>query len=265
MSERVCVTRSWKQARGRAAAPARAAAPPAVFQGTLHLADLTFATPSGPRGVAPADLAVVQQYLGLATVPIGAYASQYGPARLALGPGRLPLAVSVGANGYRDADLQGWVNRLASDAGLGAGAAILVLNPPGVVNEDAREKGGVGVLGYHGLARVPYAFVNLLGSGFTLDDRGDLFAEATSHEVAEMTVDPLANGGEPEVCDGCGTNCQGAGAYRAYFDAQGRYLWSSPAFPPPFAYGFFISAIARPSAAADCPAPAAACDYPPPG
>ncbi|HEV2166696.1 MAG TPA: hypothetical protein VGS23_06975, partial [Thermoplasmata archaeon] len=144
-------------------------------------------------------------------------------------------------------------------------AAILVLNPPGVVNRDAKETGGVGVIGYHGMASVPYSFVNLLGSGFTLDDRSDLFAEAVSHEIAEMTVDPRADDSNPEVCDGCGGNCRGQSAYRVYFDELGRYLGSSTSFPPALAYAFFLSAIAPPSFASDCPAPEAGCAYPPPG
>jgi hypothetical protein len=79
-----------------------------------------------------------------------------------------------------------------------------------------------------------------------------------------MTVDPRADDSNPEVCDGCGTNCLGASAYRAFFDDLGRYLGSVDAFPPAFAYAYFLSAIAKPSAATECPAPASACAYAPP-
>ena len=101
---------------------------------------------------------------------------------------------------------------------------MILLNPPGLTNTDAREQNGTGVLGYHGFAQIPYAFVNLLGTGFQLGDPSDLFAEALSHEIAEMTVDPRADDSNPEVCDGCGTNCNGAGAYRVYFGPTGEYL-----------------------------------------
>ena len=235
-----------------------------MFHGEVYLADLTFQTPGGPITVPREDLAVVRQYVALAAPSIAAYATQYGPASLQLGAATLPLTVQVSAQGYRDADLQGWVDGLVRSAGLPASSAVLVLNPPGVVNGDAQESGGVGVLGYHGKATVPYAFVNLLGTGFSVGDREDLFAEAVSHELAEMTVDPNADGSEPEVCDGCGTNCLGHGAYRLFFDAQGRYLDGGTAFPPAAAFAYFLSAIARPAAAADCPAPASACVYPPP-
>ncbi|HZY93038.1 MAG TPA: hypothetical protein VFG07_09760, partial [Thermoplasmata archaeon] len=116
----------------------------------------------------------------------------------------------------------------------------------------------------HGRANVPYAFVNLLGSGFTLDDAAEAYAEAVSHEIAEMTVDPAADDSNPEVCDGCGTNCLGSAAHRAYFDGSGNYLGGSTAFPPAFPFAFFLSSIAQPAVSADCPAPASGCDYAPP-
>jgi hypothetical protein len=141
---------------------------------------------------------------------------------------------------------------------------VIFLNLPGLSNTDAKERGGVGVLGYHGFAGNPYSFVNLLGSLFELADPSDAFAEALSHAVAEMTVDLAADGSNPEVCDGCGTNCNGVGAYRLYFGPRGEYLGGSAAFPPAFAYTFFISAIATPASAAACPAPESACVYAPP-
>ena len=106
--------------------------------------------------------------------------------------------------------------------------------------------------------------MNVLGTGLTVEDVDDHYAEAVSHELAEMTVDPRADGKNPEVCDGCGTNCRGAQAYRAFFSSEGAYLATTDRFPPPMAYGFFISAIARPPSAADCPPPESACVYPPP-
>ena len=268
MTVRICGTRSWKERRSRALGrpierPGALVSGP-LFSGSVYLANLVFSTKSGPQTVAAADLAVVQRYLERSVGPISAYASQYGPQRLGAGAPLAAKVVPVPSGEYSDADLQGWVNALASEQHLAPSSAVLVLNPPGVVNTDAKESGGVGVLGYHGLANLPYSFVNVLGSRFRLADPSDLFAEAVSHEVAEMTVDPRANDSNPEVCDGCGTNCQGAAAFRAYFDAAGHYLTSATAFPPSFPYDFFVSAIARPSDVNDCPAPASACAYPPP-
>jgi hypothetical protein len=266
---RVCVTRRRKVLRAAAAGRTAALAGPAVagplFQGAVFLADVEFRTKSAPVRIDPSDLAVVEQYLQRVVAPIADYAGQYGPCRLTSG-GVLPtFTTPVLSKGYTDADLQGLIDAIVQANSLDASASVLVLNPIGVENLDAKEHGGVGVLGYHGHASRPYSFVNALGSGFALDDRQDLFAEAVSHEIAEMTVDPLANESNPEVCDGCGTNCQGSTAYRAYFDASGRYLQSANKFPPAFDFAFFLSAVAQPAAAADCPAPAAACAYPPPG
>ncbi len=268
MVRRVCRTRAWKVARsraaGRAAVAPRAAVAGKLFQGTVYLADLAFQRGSAETRIDPADLGTVQQYLARVVGLIAAYASQYGPCSLAVGSPLPTFPVPISGTEYTDADLQGWVNTLVTRNGLPPSAAILVINPVGVVNRDAKESGGVGVLGYHGLASVPYSFVNALGSGFAPDDRADLYAEAVSHEIGEMAVDPRADDSNPEVCDGCGTNCQGSGAFRAYFNAGGTYLGTQTVFPPPFAYAFFLSAIAQPSAATDCPAPAAACAYPPP-
>ena len=212
----------------------------------------------------PADLRTLLAYLSKAVLPIQSYAGQYGPVRLSLGPAALPFKATLGGTTYSDADVQGWVDSLAVSLPSGSAPAVFLVNPPGLTNTDAKENGGVGVLGYHGKARIPYCFINALGTGFTLDDSADLYAEAASHEVAEMAVDPAADDRNPEVCDGCGTNCLGTAAYRSYFGAEGRYVRSANSFPPGFPYGLFVSAIAKPAAATQCPADATSCAYAPP-
>src|SRR2546422_975586 len=87
-------------------------------------------------------------------------------------------------------------------------------------NADRDPSRGIG--GYHGLANVPYCFVNAMGSGFTVADPQSLFALALSHEIAEMVVDPQANLENPEVCDPCGPNCQTP--WIDYFTSGGGYL-----------------------------------------
>lgn len=267
MGSRICSTRRWKLSRARepggGAAPATGVSEP-LFQGRVHLVDATFVDGVTRTSVGPADLAVLRGYLVRAVPMIERYCSQYGPVGLALHPVSLPLQAPISGGLYSDRDLQGWVNELADAPGVDPADAVLLVNPPGLTNTDARESGGVGVLGYHGVARLPYAFVNALGTGFAPGDPTDLYAEAVSHELAELAVDPRADDRNPEVCDGCGTNCQGSAAFRAFFDAQGSYLGSSTAFPPAFPYAYFLSAIARPLSAGDCPAPSSACAYPPP-
>jgi hypothetical protein len=266
-----CVTRAMKDAiAGAPTQPspiARSGAPSLsspLFSGAIYLADLHFDGGGVSWKVSPGDLATVMQYLQLVARPVSRYASQYGPNQWSMSPQLLSLSVAVPGGQYTDAELRGWVDQLVQHSSLPPSSAVFVLNPPGVVNSDAKESGGVGVLGYHGFATVPFSFVNLLGSGFALEDGPGLFAEAVSHELAEMIVDPRADGSNPEVCDGCGTNCLGAGAYRAYFNQMGTYLGASRQFPPGFPYTFFLSAIARPANATACPAPSSGCAYPPP-
>lgn len=233
---------------------------PPLFSGSLFFVAVTYRTSRAELAVAPADLAVAIRYAALAAPPIARYAGQYGAVAVAVAPAQVPFVAPVPDGTFSDADVKGWVDQLAGSGALPAGSAAILLAPPGVENRDAPVSQGV--LGYHGSANRPYAFVNVLGSGFAVDDGADQYALALSHEVAEMAVDPRADGSHPEVCDPCGPNCQNV--IRDYFDAQGGYLGSTKAFPPPYAYAFFLNAIVRPPAATQCPAPPASCSYGPP-
>jgi hypothetical protein len=111
---------------------------------------------------------------------------------------------------------------------------------------------------------VPYCFVNVFGQNLTVQDQQDLYAWQLSHEIAEMTVDPGANQSNPEVCDACGPNCPPD--WRDFFGGPANaYFQTTNAFPPGFAFNFFINAIVRPDSATQCPAPQSACFYAPPG
>jgi hypothetical protein len=232
-----------------------------LFNGTLVFANLTIAAGTKQYSVASNDLTTATKYAGLAVGPISQYAGQYGPNALAIQPASPPLTVAVPKGVYNDTTVQSWVNQLVQANSLAVeSTAIVVLNPVGPLNTDADASRGV--LGYHGKASVPYAFVNLLGPGLAIPDPDDLFALALSHEIAEMTVDPSADLANPEVCDPCGPNCQSP--IRAYFDATAAFLGGSSQFPPPFDYGFFLNAIVEPSSATQCPAPSSSCAYAPP-
>ena len=231
-----------------------------LFSGTLHFVAAKFTTSSGTREIAAKDLSVAIEYAGLASKPISAYATQYGPNNVTIATAPIPLALALPGGTFNDSLLQTWVNDLVTRGGVPASGAVVFLSPTGVLNTDAPVDQGV--LGYHGKATVPYAFVNALGSGFQLADPTDLFALALSHEIAEMVVDPAADGSNPECCDGCGPNCQAV--LRDYFDAGGLYLKTGTTFPPEIPYALFINAIAQPSMANQCPAPVAACAYAPP-
>jgi hypothetical protein len=237
----------------------RASAP--LFSGTIQYLDVRFNSSGKIFAVPGPDLATVIKFSGLVAKPIARYAGQYGPNSVSVAGNAVSLSVNLTGNKYNDQTLSGWADQVSKQNGL-TGACIAFLNPQGVVNTDADATQGV--LGYHGLSPggVPYTFVNVTGSGLTLQDAQDFYALAVSHEIAEMVVDPRADGSNPEVCDGCGPNCEPV--LRDYFDASGAYLRTSAAFPPPFGYGFYINAIVKPSAATACPAPDSACAYAPP-
>jgi hypothetical protein len=241
------------------AAGTRAVAP--LFQGSLTFVHLVVQSGAKSTALPPTDLATARSFAGSAVGPISQYAAQYGPNSLSVAEPTIELPVSVAKGVYNDSTLQEWLDGLVASSRLPLDtSALVVLNPPGPLNTDADPTRGV--LGYHGKAKVPYAFVNVLALNLTVPDPADAFALALSHEIAEMTVDPSANLANPEVCDPCGPNCQTP--IRAYFDAVGSFLGGTTAFPPPFAYGFFLNAIVQPVSASLCPAPPAACAYAPP-
>jgi hypothetical protein len=229
-----------------------------LFSGTLRFVQTTFTSSGSSFAVPAADFGVAMKFLGVAVAPISEYCSQYGPNSLAVAGSAISFNASVTAGKYNDSILSGWVDQLAKANGLGPDTCLVFLNPQGVVNTDADATQGV--LGYHSMSSsgVPYAFVNIMGTGLTVDDSQDVYAMALSHETAEMTVDPQANGSNPEICDECAGNCNVD--YRDYFDAQGNWLGGSPSQ----GYEFFINGIATPATVAQCPAPKSSCTYPPP-
>jgi hypothetical protein len=229
-----------------------------LFSGTIRFVQLTVFASGAPHSVPEADLTTALRYAGLCVGPISAYASQYGPNRLAVGSGLIPFQVSLTGTSYNDQSLAGWTDELAKKDALGPDSCLVFLNPPGVVNVDADS--AKGVLGYHSLSPsgITYSFVNLLGQGLTVGDENDYYALALSHEIAEATVDPQANGGNPEASDNCSGNCNVD--FRNYFDLGGRWMGSSPT--P--GYGFFTAGVVKPPDATKCPAPPTSCSYPPP-
>ena len=248
-------------ALARAPAPRpRASAAEPLFHGTLVFVEVNFRTSQGFVSVKAADLTVAMDFARFATGPISAYASQYGSNALTVADKALPYAANVPSGRYNDQTLQGWVNAIVSDNQLPADTCVVILNPPGVVNTDADPSQGVG--GYHGLANVPYCFVNVMGADLTVKDEANVYALALSHEIVEMAVDPRADLGNPEVADPCSGNC--GVMWLDYFDNAGRYLQSLQTVPPPFDYAFFINAVVRPASVMACPAPGPSCAYAPP-
>ncbi|MDA4129102.1 MAG: hypothetical protein OK422_06590 [Thaumarchaeota archaeon] len=242
------------------AAGTKALAP--LFAGSLRFVHATFLN-SGKSYVVPTpDIKTAAQYASLAVVPISEYASQYGPNAATISGDVLPFKASLGGGKYNDRILAAWTDEIAKQQGLSADSCLVLLNPRGVVNTDADATQGV--LGYHSISPggLPYIFVNVTGEGFSIQDDRDLYALALSHEIAEMIVDPAANGSNPEVCDPCGPNCPPS--LRDYFGPSGSYLETTATFPPGSGYGYYVNAIVQPNYASQCPAPLSACAYSPP-
>ena len=217
-----------------------------LFQGTVHFVNVSF----GSVTVSDVDYKTAVAYATFAAVPISQYCGQYGPNGLTVDQtvysAKLPSAI------YTDMDLQ----RMVETFNFPSTDAVAVLSPAGANNTDAPLSQGV--LGYHGsTGNHAYLAVNLEGSGLTLDDRQDVYADALSHELAEMVVDPAADLSNPEVCDPCAGNCRVD--YRNYFDSQGKYLGGSPVQ----GYAFWTNGIATPATVARCPSPESGCVYDP--
>jgi hypothetical protein len=255
MAARSCKTHALKQAAVFAKSTLAAV-------GTVHVVAVTFKNTGGAdAGVDPLDVDTALTYLTLAAPQVSAYCSQYGVPAISVDATLLPFVADLGGSStYTDAQLQGWVNQIVQEQGFGPDDALVFFNPPsGVENSDAPVS--LGVLGYHGAAPNPYSFINVLGSGFTVDDQADVYAVALSHEIAEMTVDPAADNSKPEVCDPCAGNCNVD--YRNYFDANSNWIQGSPA--PTAGYAFFVEGIATPATVGSCPAPYSGCIYSPQG
>jgi hypothetical protein len=136
-------------------------------------------------------------------------------------------------------------DRITANQHLGPDSCVVVLYPAAFTNVDFPPAA------YHLFAKIPYIVVNVGGNNLTVQDADQTYATALSHEMAEMVVDPLASGPNPEVCDGCAENC--LNQTWNYFDDDGRFLGSSKRNPPGYRYAFYISAIAQPPASLLCP------------
>jgi len=237
------------------------------FQGTLHFAKVTFYLEADgtQTSVDDSDLATAIQYMTLAAPAVSAYCSQYGTNRIDVSPTVLQYGIAVPSGLYNDDAVQGYVNDIVKQNNLPHDSScIIIINPPGMVNTDAEGE----TFGYHDKADAPYCFIDAQSFGFTVQDRGDSYVTTLTHEVAEMVCDPNVSFWNKEVCDGCDTNCNSF-TWRNFFrnpspSLANAYLESTNSIPPNLNFTYFITGVARPDHAGDCPASQAACAYPPP-
>jgi hypothetical protein len=234
------------------------------FKGTLHFVQLTLFVEAdhSTHSVSIPDIQTAIQYTKLAAKPLAAYCAQYGANRIDVSEDILQFGPAIVAH-YNDDDVQSWVNQIISSNHLPKDSScIVVLNPREVLNTDADLNQGI--LGYHDKADAPYLFANVLGTGLTVQDRANFYADTLSHEIAEMVCDPDVSWFNHEVCDGCAGNCKNH--WRNFFtdpslSVANLYIQSAKEFPPAFPFTFFTASVARPSHADDCPAPDNACAY----
>ena len=243
-----CATRTLKRKRPALEHPIYKAT--ALFNGKIHFVKILFPNLT----VSDADVNTGIKYATLASKPIQQYCSQYGPNSVTID--QTLYSLDAPNSNFSDANLQTWVETVSSKYSFSQSDAVAVLSPPGANNTDAPLSQGT--LGYHGnTGRHPYIFVNMEGTGLTVDDKADVYADALSHEIAEMVVDPAADLSNPETNDPCSGNC-GVG-YRNYFDLLGNYLGGSPVQ----GYGFWTNGVATPATVSSCPSPQSGCVYDP--
>src|SRR5262249_27698553 len=140
-------------------------------------------------------------------------------------------------------------------------------------NSPTNTDGTGSTLGYHSSTSHghPYCYSRAFGQNLTVADKGQLYAGALSHEIAEMTVDPIPRLENPEVCDGCFGNC--ANFHFDLFDSNSTFIGGTQnptTVLTPFT--FYINSIIQPNAydpKTECAVAGsdltAVCVYPPPG
>jgi hypothetical protein len=236
--------------------PGQAALDP-LFSGTIHFARVTFKTSGGDIAMPTAAMKQVVKYAQRAIGAISEYAAQYGPNHVTIAPTLLAYTANVPNATYTDADLQHWVDDMATANGLSSDSCIFVVSPDGVSAKYVDPNSG-----YHGNAHVPYIVAGISATHLTIADHADVYAMVVSHEIAEMIVDPKTVGGNPEVCDPCDLNC--GNLTRCYFNRSGTYLGANQhATPGGFTFAYYVCAVVKPAGASNCPAAAADCAYAP--
>lgn len=254
-----CVTKKFKALRKLAATK------PHGFKGSFSFWDFTFKTNKGDSGLSSADFITLRKYAQTAIGAMNSYSSQYGDIQGTIESSSPSLTVNLPNGSFSDAELAGWIDQNAVNAGIktdGTTAVVMFVKPDDITNTDA-----TGAMGYHNITSggIPYIFVNCQPtSPLTLSDPNVVFGDVVSHEIQELLVDPQADGSMPEVCDGCTYNCENY-EWLNTFDSENNYLGSiktGDAWPSGTLY--FTASVATFSESSSCPAPDGACAYKPP-
>jgi intein/homing endonuclease len=191
-----------------------------VFNGTIHFFNITYANGTDLFEMQEADVTTYMGFLQEVAPVINQYCKQYGNTGINVDPNVYSYHLNIkSTNTFDNIDLagntnpsagpvqQGLVDRIANIygwAGLTTQHAIIIVGVPGVTNTDCDPANGY--LGYHDIsayANIPFTYIALGGEPITPNDIQDYYQVRQSHEIAEMTVDPLADLVNPEVCDMC--------------------------------------------------------------
>jgi hypothetical protein len=217
-----------------------------LFNGTLYFVQIKFG--NGSTTLNSADLGVAIKYASTVAKTIVAYSNPYGAnihstAKIDVSTSPVQYTASR-TSGYTDNDLQEWVDDIITTNNL-QNACIMIMNDINTqpVNRDA-DPSRIG--GYHSNtdAGNPYCFCNVYATPIDVADKQGAFALVASHEIAEMTVDPVPHKIEnPEVCDACAPNC--GTTYLDFFDSNNKYLGagSSPTDSKFSGYAYYINSI----------------------
>lgn len=205
-----------------------------LFNGILYFVQIKFKRPSGDAiTLKDGDIKTSIDYATLAANPIALYAKFYGK-----NIGSIPVIkvhntmlsyeVPFTHNRYTDNDLEVWVDQIVSHnkdiIDSSRDICIVIMNDiSGPVQNSDADPNQVGGYHFNTSANTPYCFCNVYGTDITIDDPRAVYAGVLSHEIAEMTVDPVPKRIEnPECCDACAPNCNGN--YFTYFDNNNNYL-----------------------------------------
>jgi hypothetical protein len=251
-----------------------------LFNGTLVFVRVVFTRPNQPAlSVSTADVQTAVKYATLAVVPIQRYASQYGPNSVNVSPTVIQFTAALAGNSFTIGDLEGWVEQVAQTARKNR-----VTNPCIVILHDRSLPTTPTFTGhrdsYHSITRnkTPYCYCLVFGQNLSVADNNHtinnrttekVYAHNLSHEIAEMVVDPLVDGSNPEVCDACAGNC--TNSQFDLFDRNGVFMGGTADTAAATGFSFFINSIVRsdvPLTPKQCLVDVSnnqtACIYPPP-
>ena len=168
----------------------KAAVPDSLFNGTLVFARVTYNRPNEPPFAANiADVQTAMNYATLAVVPIQRYASQYGTNSIAVSPNIISFTVNLTGDTFPASDVDGWVDQMVHDNRL-SNACIVMVHDRSVATSPTNLYLNGKFGGYHSMTGNgnPYCFVHMFGQNLTIADRGNVYVENLSHEIAEMAV-----------------------------------------------------------------------------